>query len=177
MPDNTWYEKYKKDVTTALTRARQAEKDDALSCTLVKMGDGTHLLCAHVSAAKVPHMVKEARSAGGKVISAGILFKGEDGTTFEVDTPNAAVTFDRPGQYRVDVDESGQTRLSVRSGSAIIAAGGGQIAVSNGEAVAIEGLDTPRYEVLPLPAGDRFDQFVESRTVRAPRGVSKDGHT
>jgi FecR protein len=94
------------------------------------------------------------------------------GTTFEVDTPNAAVTFDRPGTYRVDVDESGQTRLSVRSGSAILAAGGGQIAVSSGEAIAIEGVDTPRYEVLPLPAADRFDGWVESRTIRAPRGPS-----
>ena len=32
---------------------------------------------------------------------------------FEIDTPNAAVTFDRAGSYRVDVDENGSTRVSV----------------------------------------------------------------
>src|SRR5262249_21027060 len=34
---------------------------------------------------------------------------------FEVDTPNAAVTFDSPGDYRIDVRPDGNTRLQVRS--------------------------------------------------------------
>src|SRR5438034_2198224 len=33
---------------------------------------------------------------------------------YEVDTPNAAVTFERPGEYRVDVDFDGNTRVIVR---------------------------------------------------------------
>src|SRR6266851_2189987 len=36
------------------------------------------------------------------------LFEDEN---FEVDTPNAAVTFETPGDYRVDVDDSGYTRV------------------------------------------------------------------
>src|SRR6516225_8009586 len=55
------------------------------------------------------------------------------GAVYEVDTPNAAVTFDENGLYRVDVDQSGQTRLTVERGNATIAAGGGQLGVSNGE--------------------------------------------
>src|SRR5512141_2589989 len=31
---------------------------------------------------------------------------------FEIDTPNSAVTFERPGDYRVDVDEDGFTRVA-----------------------------------------------------------------
>ena len=133
--------------------------------SLVDLGPQTDLTALNLTDNVQQFAVKSGSSAFNVPRLAG-------GTTFEVDTPNAAVTFERPGQYRVDVDQAGQTRLSVRSGSAIIAAGGGQIAVGNGEAIAIEGTDTPRYEVMSLPAGDRFDQFVESRTVRAPRGVS-----
>ena len=38
----------------------------------------------------------------------------EDG--FEIDTPNAAVTLERPGLYRVYVDAAGNTRFAVRLG-------------------------------------------------------------
>ena len=79
---------------------------------------------------------------------------------FEVDTPNAAVTFDRPGEYRVDVDEPGGTRVSVRRGSATVAAGGGQIPVNEGEAIELEGLDSPRYDFVSLSRPDGWDQWV-----------------
>lgn len=42
---------------------------------------------------------------------------GED-EVFEVDTPNTAITLERPGDYRVDVDEDGNTRVTVREGLA-----------------------------------------------------------
>src|SRR5512143_882319 len=35
------------------------------------------------------------------------------GESFEVDTPNAAVTFERSGDYRIDVDRDGNTRVIV----------------------------------------------------------------
>ncbi len=38
--------------------------------------------------------------------------------TFEIDTPNATVTFLRPGDYRVETDAQGSTALIVRSGDA-----------------------------------------------------------
>src|SRR5437762_8315530 len=44
---------------------------------------------------------------------------------FEVDTPNSAVTFDGPGEYRVQVEADGTTRVSVSRGSALVAAAGG----------------------------------------------------
>ncbi len=89
--------------------------------------------------------------------------------TFEVDTPNAAVTFEGPGRYRIDVDESGETRVSVRRGNATIAAGGGQVALSAGEAMTIEGTDQPRFEVVSLPGPDRWDVWVDAREDRVSR--------
>jgi hypothetical protein len=97
------------------------------------------------------------------------LYEGE---LFEVDTPNAAVTFESPGDYRVDVDESGGTRVSVRRGSASVAAGGGQILVEDGEAIELEGLDSPRYDFVSLSRPDSWDQWVEQRTARLERSRS-----
>ncbi len=85
---------------------------------------------------------------------------------FEVDTPNAAVTFEAPGEYRVDVEDNGDTRVAVRRGSASIAAGGGQIPLAEGEVIELEGLDSPRYGILSLPAPDGWDRWVEERQNR-----------
>ena len=91
---------------------------------------------------------------------------------FEVDTPNAAVTFERPGEYRVDVDESGNTRIAVRQGRATVAAGGGQVPVEEGEAIELDGLDSPRYDIVSLGRPDGWDQWVEEREARLDRAHS-----
>src|SRR5258706_3469880 len=85
---------------------------------------------------------------------------------FEIDTPNSAVTFDRAGSYRGDGDERGYPRVSVRRGSATVAAGGGQIPVEAGEAIDVEGLDTPRYDIVALARADAWDQWVSQRDGR-----------
>ncbi len=89
-----------------------------------------------------------------------------DDETFEVDTPNAAVTFERPGDYRVDVDNDGNSRIQVRRGRAIAAAGGGQVALSAGEEMDIDGIDRPRYDIVAVPRPDGWDQWVEERDRR-----------
>jgi len=89
-----------------------------------------------------------------------------DSEIFEVDTPNTAVTFERPGDYRVDVDSNGNTRVSVREGSATVAAGGGQIRVETGEGIQLDGLDSPRYDIVRLAGPDGWDQWVEQRQSR-----------
>ncbi|HEY3170988.1 MAG TPA: DUF6600 domain-containing protein, partial [Thermoanaerobaculia bacterium] len=91
---------------------------------------------------------------------------------FEIDTPNAAVTFDRPGDYRVDVDENGFTRISAWSGSATVAAGGGQIPLYSGEAMEIEGIDAPRYDIVALRRPDAWDLWVRERQDRRIRARS-----
>ena len=85
---------------------------------------------------------------------------------FEVDTPNAAVTFESPGDYRIDVRPDGNTRLQVRSGRAVLAAGGGQIAIDGGEAMMIGGDQPPRYDFIPMGSPDGWDGWVNDREGR-----------
>ncbi len=96
----------------------------------------------------------------------------DDNDVWEVDTPNAAVTFERPGNYRVDVDADGNTRVSVQQGDATVAAGGGQITLNSGEAMAIQGIDSPRYDVLSVSSADQWDRWVQVRNGRFSHSTS-----
>ena len=96
----------------------------------------------------------------------------DEDDTWEVDTPNAAVTFERSGEYRIDVDSGGNTRVSVRQGAATVAAGGGQISLNSGEAIAIEGIDSPRYDVLAVSSPDSWDRWVGGRSGRFRHSAS-----
>ena len=84
MAEQEWYEKHKKDVAAALKKGKAAAPDAGVSCTLVRMKDGSALLCAHVSDSKATALVKEAKAQGGKVLSSGTLYKGDNGPTFAV---------------------------------------------------------------------------------------------
>ena len=90
----------------------------------------------------------------------------DDNDVFEVDTPNAALTFERPGDYRVDVNQNGDSRVQVRRGRAIASAGGGQVTLAAGQELDIDGIDAPRYEVVALPPTDGWDRWVEARDQR-----------
>ena len=89
----------------------------------------------------------------------------------EIDTPNVSVTFDEPGQYRVAVDDDGNSRVTVRRGRVTVAASGREIAVENGE-MRVYGIDSPRYEIVGLPATDAFDRWVSERDNRFERSYS-----
>jgi uncharacterized protein DUF6600/FecR-like protein len=96
----------------------------------------------------------------------------ESDEVIEVDTPNIAVTLDRPGLYRIAVDQDGNSRVTVRRGRAIAAAGGRQIAIENSE-IRVYGIDSPRYEIGGLPATDAFDRWVSERDDRFDRSYSE----
>jgi hypothetical protein len=89
----------------------------------------------------------------------------------EIDTPNVSVTLDEPGRYRIAVDEAGNSRITVRRGKVIVAASGRQIAVENSE-IRVYGIDSPRYEIVGLPATDAFDRWVTERDDRFERTYS-----
>ena len=88
---NDWYQKHLKEVSTALTRARSAKPDEGISCALLKTSDGSFVLCAATTAGKSEAMVKEGKTRGCKVVSAGSLYKSESGLTFGVTEGSAAV--------------------------------------------------------------------------------------
>src|SRR4030095_16929454 len=89
----------------------------------------------------------------------------------EIDTPNASVTLDEPGNYRISVDENGDSHVTARRGRVTAAASGRQVAVENSE-MRIYGIDSPRYEIVGLPAVDAFDRWVSDRDTRFDRSYS-----
>ncbi len=89
----------------------------------------------------------------------------------EVDTPNVSVTLDQPGNYRIAVDENGDSRISVRRGRAVIAANGRQLTVASSE-IRIYGSESPNYEIVALPGTDAFDRWAGERDERFDRAYS-----
>jgi len=89
-----------------------------------------------------------------------------DEEVFEVDTPNAAITFERTGDYRIDVRPDGNTRVQVRRGRAMVASGGGQVPLGSGDAMLIEGYEPPRYDMIGMSAPDGWDGWVANRDAR-----------
>ncbi len=98
----------------------------------------------------------------------------DDEDVFEIDTPNAAITIEATGLYRVYVDADGDTRVSVRRGEARVSSSGGEVALRTGEAMYIDGIDEPQYDVYALPLADSWDRWVDSRERRRHSIVSYD---
>jgi len=89
------------------------------------------------------------------------------GNTVEVDTPNGALTLEKPGDYRVDVDRNGSyTFVTVNSGSVEVTGGGVTETVESGQAVKLTGHDTINVESMPIPPPDDFDRWSEGRDRR-----------
>jgi hypothetical protein len=95
----------------------------------------------------------------------------DDEDVVEIDTPNAAITLEATGLYRISVDENGNTRVAVRRGEARVAAGGGEVSLRTGDEMHVDGLDAPEYDVFALSVADSWDRWVDSREKR-PHGVA-----
>lgn len=93
----------------------------------------------------------------------------EEDEIIEVDTPNAAVTFERTGLYRISVDHDGNTRVAILQGRATVSAGGGEMSLNAGEEIDIDGVDDPQYDIVSIAPPDRFDDWVSERTRRLDR--------
>jgi hypothetical protein len=100
--------------------------------------------------------------------------------SYEIDTPNGAVTLVRPGKYRIDADPERQTTtVTVRGGDAEITAGGQAFPVHARQSAYITGTDTPSTEVREALSSDNFDRWWQTRDDREdrrppPRYVSRD---
>lgn len=94
---------------------------------------------------------------------------------FEVDTPSAAVTFDGPGYFRIDVERDGDTRVTVFRGDAYVAAAGGEVPVEAGQQIVLQGGRSPVYDVASHSRRDSWDRWVESRWRRS-RGAGRGGY-
>ncbi len=103
----------------------------------------------------------------------------DENESYEVDTPNGAVTLLRPGRYRIDADPDRQlTTVTVRGGEAEVTAGAA-FPVHARQSAYITGADQPNTEVASAGPSDDFDLWWQSRDDRedrrpAPRYVSRE---
>jgi hypothetical protein len=91
----------------------------------------------------------------------------EGGDAFEIDTPSLAFTLDRPGDYRLDVDPSGNsTQVGVREGEGLATGGGSEYHMDSGDQATFSGTDTLTYDGGQVGRPDDFDEWCSSRDDR-----------
>lgn len=92
---------------------------------------------------------------------------------FEVDTPNLALRAAQPGQYRVDVDPRGTTRVTVLEGLARIYGQRGESQeVKAGQRVSFQGRNLALSAPPAKPESDDLDRWVVTRETRAAPAAS-----
>jgi len=83
---------------------------------------------------------------------------------YEVDTPNLAVTLVQPGEYRLEVDQTGAaTWVRVTEGAAEVSAGGQTLVVNDQQAVHFSGTQALTYESVPVGGPDELDAWSGAR--------------
>ena len=104
----------------------------------------------------------------------------DDDESFEVDTPNLALSLLRPGDYRVDVNEDGDTTgVTVRSGAGEVTAAGLALALRARQTATFAGVDEISQDIEPIGDRDDFDDWCQRRDrreehVQTARYVSPD---
>jgi Family of unknown function (DUF6600)/FecR protein len=81
----------------------------------------------------------------------------------EIDTPNAALHPNGPGEYRVVVDSNAESEITVRNGSADVTTPQGSTHVDAGQLITIAGSDNPQYKMSTAPAEDAWDNWNNER--------------
>jgi hypothetical protein len=100
-------------------------------------------------------------SAGALIVSVRELQAGE---SYEVDTPNIALSLQQPGVYRIEVDDQGSaTAVAVSAGAAQAAGGGQTVAIGAQQVVTFTGTDTLAWNSTTLGAPDDFDDWSAER--------------
>ena len=88
----------------------------------------------------------------------------QPGQTYEIDTPNVALSLQQPGDYRVEVDDAGDTTaVKVSSGQAQATGGGQSVAIGTQQAVTFSGTATLSYASATLGAPDDLDTWSAGR--------------
>lgn len=90
-----------------------------------------------------------------------------DGQEIEVDTPNGAFLIDRPGYYRLDVDDDTTTFVTRRGGEArVIPAGGESVDVPTDQRIVVRGTETATVARVAPAGDDAWDRWNYDRTAQ-----------
>jgi hypothetical protein len=81
----------------------------------------------------------------------------------ELDTPEASLSLLQAGSFRIDVQQSGDSTVTVRSGEVEATVGSSVFPLHLGQTAAITGLDSPSYQVTSAPPLDDWDSWCQVR--------------
>jgi hypothetical protein len=97
----------------------------------------------------------------------------ESGQTVEVDTPNAAVTLEHTGYYRMAVVGERTSVITRRGGRATVTpASGPTVSMTSSEELVIEGTTSPQMNSYAAPPRDDWDSWNYARTEWHSEAVS-----
>src|SRR5689334_22431189 len=131
-----------------------AQSELHIGSTAIRMGSETALAILNLD----DRMVQLSLTGG--VLNVRVRSLGE-GESFEVDTPNSAVTLLRPGDYRFTVDENNAlTVVTVQGGDAEVTGGGRAAGVHARESARLTGIDdTLSSVIVAADPPDGFDRW------------------
>jgi hypothetical protein len=103
----------------------------------------------------------------------------DQGSVFEVDTPNAALSLVSAGKYRIDVSSRGETRIAVREGWAEVDAESYVQNLNPGQSAIISGSNGNSFSMISSPRADAWESWCGTRDsledrVLSGRRVSQD---
>src|SRR3982074_1117381 len=92
---------------------------------------------------------------------------------YEVDTPNLAFSITRAGDYRINVDPSGNsTYVAVRNGHAEVYGEGASLVLGSGQSYVFNGTGLRDYRYAETAPPDDFDRWARERDRRWESSVS-----
>ncbi len=137
----------------------------SLGNSVVRIGSETSLTMSNIT----DNVVQLQLHQGAMNLTVRRLFDGE---TYEVDTPNQAFTIKKAGNYRFDVDSTGDSTLvTVRRGEGESTGQGQTVRISAGNQVRFTGTNLAHVEQ-SAPGPDAFDQWASSRDRNESRDLS-----
>jgi hypothetical protein len=138
--------------------------------TSVRLGAGVQMRFTHLDAAD-----RELQLAAGTIDVR--LLRGTDGRS-QVDTPSVSIRPRATGSYRVSVDASGRTEVTIRSGSAdVVTPQGAQVLAPGTTLIAQGASSNPSVSSTEAIAYDDFDRFNRERDDRQERALANAAYT
>ena len=98
----------------------------------------------------------------------------DDQDSIEVDTPNLAFSVLRPGRYRINVNEAGDTTVvNVPEGTGEVTGGGSAYTIHPGERGVFTGTDSLDADMQNADGDDDFDRWCTQRDYREEHAVAR----
>ena len=98
----------------------------------------------------------------------------DDQESIEVDTPNLAFTVLRPGRYRINVNEAGDTTvINIPEGAGEVTGAGSAYTLHPGDQGIFSGIDSLNADLESANGDDDFDRWCSQRDYREEHAVAR----